>query len=173
MLFIAKLGLVITLSALYAAYLVEMYRHLTNPLKPLHHMNRKKKIIRLIIFFTGITITILLAYTIRELVVPRPIFDLIVVSLQAIFIIPFFGAIFTDRLLHAWRKRRLPYSISLINIAITTGIALITNLIILFGPLELIEQTTKILSVATDIIAVCLILGLATLGFGYWQSAKK
>ncbi len=171
--FITKLGLVIALSALYAAYLVEMYRHLTNPLKSLQHMNRRKKIIRLIIFFIGIVCTVLLAYAIREFVLPRPIFDLIVVALQAIFIIPFFGAIFADRLLHAWRQRRLPYSISKLNIAVTTGIALGTNLIILFASEKFIEETTNVLAIATDIIAVCFILILGILGMGYWQSTKK
>ncbi len=171
--FYLKLALSSILSVLYTAYLIEMYRHLTKPLKPFHHMSREKKIRRLIIFFFGIVLTILLAYVIRQFVLPRPIFDLIVISLQAIFIIPFFGAIFTDRLLHAWRQKRLPYALSMLNIVATAAIAAGTNLLIVFGSTETIETITRILEAATDIIAICFILVLGFLGIGYWQSAKK
>ncbi len=173
MTFATKLVLVIGLSALYVAYLVEMYRHLSNPLKPFHHMSHKKKMHRLMLFFLGIACTVLFAYAIREFVLPRPIFDLIVVSLQAIFIIPFFGAIFTDRLLHAWRQKRLPYPISMLNIVVTATIATVTNSFILFGSSERIEQVAQVLSVATDIIAICFIVILGILGMGYLQSTKK
>ncbi|TET33502.1 hypothetical protein E3J61_03830 [Candidatus Dependentiae bacterium] len=169
----SRLALVIALSALYTAYLAEMYRHLTNPLKPLQHMNRQKKIRRLMLFFIGIACTVLLAYVIREFMLPRPIFDLIVASLQAIFIIPFFGAIFADRLLHAWRQRRLPHSISMANILITASIALGSNLLILFGSQPFIAQVAYALSAATDIIAVCFIIVLGILGIGYLQSTRK
>jgi len=171
--FLGRLVLVIVLSALYTAYLLEMYHHLTSPLESLHHMSRQKKIRRLILFFIGVSFTVLLAYAIREFMLPRPIFDLIVASLQAIFIIPFFGAIFTDRLLNAWRQRRLPYSISMANILITASIALGSNLLILFGPLTRIRQVADFLSIATDIIAVGLIIVLGILGIGYLQSVRK
>lgn len=168
-----RLALAGTLSILYAAYLIEMYRHLTRPLKPLHHQNRKKKMKRLIFFFVGIVSTILIAYAIRQFVIPKPTFDLIVASLQIIFIIPFFGAILTDRLLHAWRSRRLPYSISVSIIIFTALIGAGTNLLILFATQETIKTVASILDTTTDITAICVILVLAFLGIGYWQSTKK
>lgn len=160
------------LSVLYSAYLIEMYRHLTHPIQPVH-INNKQKINRLILFFIGIVITLGLAYIIRQFVLPRPIFNLIVVSLEAIFIIPFFGAIFTDHLLHAWRQVRLPYAISMFNIIATALIAIASNLLIIFGSEKTIIRATSILNVTNDIIVICLILALGFLGIGYWSSAKK
>ncbi len=168
-----KYSLVAFLSLLYIAYIFEMYRHLTRPLKPFHYLSKKKRIQRLMLFFIGITCTVLVAYTIREFVLPRPIFDLIVVTLQSIFIIPFFGAIFTDHLLHAWRQRRLPYPITL-SIVICTGlIGAGSNALILFASSETIEKASHILEVMTDISAVCFLIVLAFLGIGYWHSATK
>ncbi len=169
----AKYSVVIILSILYIAYLVEMYRHLTKPLQPLHHQNRKKKIRRLIAFFIGIAATIIFAFAIREFLLPRPIFDLIVVSLQAMFVIPFFGAIFTDRLLHAWRQRRLPYPITLLVIICTGLIGAGSNLLILFASQETIQKAADILEFVTDITTICFILILGLLGISYLKNAKK
>ncbi len=169
----AKCSVVIILSILYIAYLIEMYRHLTKPLQPLHHQNRKKKIRRLIAFFIGIAATIIFAFALREFLLPRPIFDLIVVSLQTIFIIPFFGAIFTDRLLHAWRQRRLPYPITLLVIICTGLIGAASNLLILFASQETIQKSADILEFFTDITTICFILILGILGISYLKSTKK
>lgn len=167
-----KIALAAILSILYIAYIIEMYRHLTRPLKPFHHQSAQNRLHRLVIFFIGISLTILLAVVIRQFVLPRPIFDLIVVTLETIFIIPFFGTIFTDRLLHAWRQRRLPHPIILSTLIATLTIGLASNLLIVFGSEKTITAIADILSVATDLVAICFILILAFLGLGYWQSRK-
>lgn len=167
-----KIILATVLSILYIAYIIEMYRHLTRPLKPLSHLSSENRIQRLIIFFIGVSLTILVAFIIRQFVLPRPFFDLIVVTLETIFIIPFFGTIFTDRLLHAWRQRRLPYPIILSTLVATLTIGLASNLLIVFGSEKTIRAIADVLSVITDLIAICFILILAFLGLGYWQSKK-
>ena len=168
----AKYSIVTTLSILYTAYIIEMYRHLTRPLKPFHHQSRKKKIRRLIIFFIAIATTVLCAYIIREFLLPRPTFDLIVSCLQATFIIPFFGAILTDRLLHAWRQKRLPYPITVLIVICTGLIAIGSNLLILYGSQETIRAAADILGAITDIITICFILVLGVLGIAYVQSTR-
>jgi hypothetical protein len=168
-----KIGIVSILSILYSAYLVEMYRHLTKPLESLGHQNRQKKIKRLIIFFIGIAATIIFAYVIREFLLPRPIFDLIIVSLQTIFIIPFFGAIFTDRLLHMWRQQRLPYPITLLVIICMGIIGTASNLLILFASEPTIQKAAYSLEFITDITTIGIILMLGFLGIGYLRSTKK
>jgi hypothetical protein len=111
-----------------------------------------------------------ISYIIRQFLVPRPIFDLVVASLEAIFVIPFFGAIFTDLLLHAWRRQRLPYTMSIINIVIPAIIGIGTNLVILFGSPQTMQTTTEILNNVTDITTICVILILGALGLSYWHS---
>ncbi len=168
-----KYGIVTILSILYTAYLIEMYRHLTKPLKPLPRQTHKRKMHRLIFFFIIVSTTVLCAYILRQFILPRYAFDLIIVTLQAIFIIPFFGALFTDRLLHAWQKKRLPKSINHLIIICTALIGLGSNLLILFASPESITTITNILETATEIITICFILILGVLGIGYVQSTKK
>lgn len=169
----AKYSIVSILSILYTAYLIEIYRHMTKPLKPLHHQTAKTKLWRLIAFFVGIIGTIIFAYVIREFLLPRPVFDLVVSSLQTIFIIPFLGALLTDHLLHAWQKKRLPYSITLLILFCTAFIALGSNLLILLGSQQTIQNAANILEIATDITTICFILILGFLGIQYFKSTRK
>ncbi len=173
MIWFATYGIVITLSFLYAAYLLEIYRHMTKPLKPLSHQTPKKRLNRVIIFFVGIIGTILFAYIIRQFLLPRPVFDLIVVSLQTIFTIPFFGALLTDHLLRAGQKKRLPHSITLFIILGTAVVAVWSNLLILFASQDTIQKAADVLEVATDIITICFILVLGFLGFQYFKNVEK
>lgn len=169
----AKYGIVTVLSFLYIAYLIEIYRHMTKPLKPLSRQTPHKKLWRIILFFIGIVCTILFAYIIRQFLLPRPVFDLIVVSLQTIFTIPFFGALLTDHLLHAWQKKRLPYSITLLILLCTALVAIGSNLLIVFASQPTIQKAADILEVATDITTVCFILVLGFLGFQYFKNTGK
>lgn len=169
----ARYSIVGILSLLYTAYLIEIYRHLTKPLKPLSHQTSKTKLWRIIAFFVGILGTIIFAYVIREFLLPRPVFDLVVVSLQTIFTIPFFGALLTDHLLHAWQQKRLPYSITLLILCCTALVAIGSNLLILLGSQQTIQKAADILEIFTDITTICLILVLSFLGFQYFKSARK
>ncbi len=168
-----RYSIVSLLSILYIAYLFEMYQHLTKPLQPFHYSSKKKRAQWLIIFFIGIACTVLFAYTIREFLLPRPIFDLIVATLQSIFIIPFFGAIFIDHFLYAWKQRRLPYPITLSIIICTALVCTVSNILILFASSQIIKKVSETLEVITDISAVCFLLILAFLGIGYWHNSKK
>ncbi len=169
----SKIIIISILTILYCAYFVELHRHLTHPLNKLGYQSRQKKTSRLILFFIGIIATIALAYLIRKLILPKAIFDLIVASIQAIFILPFLGAIVTDRLLHTWKERRLPYPITILTIICSIAIVIVSNTLILFGSQDIIEQATYLISVGSDIISVCFIIGFAFFGLGYASSLIK
>lgn len=161
------------LSVFYAAYLFEIYRHITNPINHFLHVSQKKKIHRLIVFFVIIIFILALAGIMRQFILPKPIFDLIVASVESVFIIPFFGTFFADHLLHAWRKKRLPIAISTFNIIATAFVAIATNMLILFSSEETIHKATIFLDFAKDTFTICLIVVLGSIGVAYWYSRKK
>ena len=173
MIFWGRLLIVVILSLLYTAYFIEIYRHLSQPLASPLHLPRKKMVHRIVLFICGILGAVLMAYIIREYIVPRPIFDLIAISLQTIFTIPFFGALVTDHLLHAWQKKRLPRSITLLTLGATAIIAAGSNLLILFAKPATLRYVSEMLETITDIVTICLILGIGYLGIQYFKSRRQ
>ncbi len=165
---------IITLTILYAVYLFEIFKHVTSPERLLPHKKRKHRKRLFFIFILGVSFIIGIIYMVREFLLPRPIFDLIVVSLELVFIIPFFGSIFSDLLLHAWdHKRYLAHILNTLNIALPACIGITTNLLILFASQETIESISYVLNITTDIATVGIISVLGLLGLTHWQNIKK
>lgn len=172
MIYWAKVGIAGFLSLLYSAYLVELYRHLTNPLPAQPTETKKKRFLRLLLFLLGIVITGIAAYIIKEFVLSRSLFELIVGALQAIFVIPFFGAICTDRVLYTCWQERLPLAATIFIISLTAAIGFGTNLLIVFATPNTLDKATYWLDVGTDIATITSLLLLAYFGTRYWMEKK-
>lgn len=173
MIWILPYGVVAILSFLYAAYLIEIYRHMNKPLKPISHEKKEHKLGRFLFLFIGIIVTITLAFIIRQFLLPRPVFNLIVASLQAIFTIPFFGALVTDHLLRAGQQKRLPRPITLLILIGTAIVAITSNALLLFASQNTIQRAADIMEMASDIITVCFIIIMGYLGIQYFKSVEK
>ena len=118
------------LTIIYGAYLIEIYRYLSEPI--VVDTQQQKKIF-IVLFSMGICAMIGLAYILKEMVLPPVVFDLIVVTLQILLILPFFGAIIPDRILSSKYNKRLPTSIKSVILFITGSIAFASLLLMLFG----------------------------------------
>ncbi len=172
--FYAKLLIVIILTILYSVYLVEIYKHITNPERLLPHKKRSHQKRLFFIFIAVVVLVFGIIFMARQVLLPRPIFDLIVVSLEMVFIIPFFGSIFSDLLHHAWpKKRNLRHTLNILNLLIPTCIIIATNMLILFAPQKTIESIAYVLNIIGDIGTACIILILGFLGLTYWQNMKR
>ena len=173
MIFAIKLAIVIVLTILYIAYIIELHRHLTYPFIEEESEGRQKKLLRYTVILLGVFATIATALIIRKHMLPQPLFSLIVASLQMIFVIPVFFTILTDRLLFVWKKKRLPYAVTLITILSIIGVIIASNGLILFGSDELIDKASNTLLVISDILAGTILITLGLLGVVYWISKKK
>lgn len=172
--FYFKIAITLLLTFLYTIYLVELYQHITNPERLLPHKQRKHRKRLFVIFILAILVIIGIIATIRQFVLPRPIFDLIVVSLELMFLIPFFGIIFADLLLHTWPHRYvLARILNILNILLPACIAITTNLLILFAAQETIESIAYVLNITTDIATVGVISTLGFLGVAHWRRNRR
>ena len=145
---------------MYGAYLIEIYRYLSEPI--IVNNNQQKKIF-ITIFMIGVCAMIGLAHILKEMVLPLAIFNLIVVTLQILLIVPLSGAIIPDYILSSNYNTRLPGPIKLAILIITGSIAYASIVLMLFSPLSLIERITNTLSYAIDLISL-LFIGLIMIG---------
>lgn len=172
--FFYKIIIISLLSIIYTIYLLEVYQHITSPERLLPHRQRRHRKRLFFIFISAIILIIGIIFTIRQFVLPRPIFDLIVVSLELMFLIPFFGIILADLAFHTWPQQKwLPIILNVGNIALPAIIAITTNLLILFASQETIELIAYTLNITTDISTVGIVSILGFLGVNYWQHRKK
>lgn len=158
---------------LYAVYLIELYKHATSPERLLPHKQRKHRKRLFFIFILCVFIVLGIIYMVREFLLPRPIFDLIVVSLEMTFLIPFFGTIFSDLLLHAWQQERLAYAVHILNIILPLCIGIAMNGLILFASEETIESIAYTFNIGTDIATVGIISIMGFLGLRYLHHKKN